>query len=203
MDLDRPRYVLSTVVANPHLRIRTSPALVSGVVAVFRGHAQKDVAKFGFHDFAWWHPERRPAAQTLALTISPPLDAFASINSGWHRPTSTANWWVADPEDQRPTAILRWTVPQTISEVVIFTDPDYEHPMEHVLFRHHDRISPYAVRDLVLQGSNGEVLALKKDNHHGKIHLRLSQPIDLSELRVEVTSHGEAPAAISAIRVYE
>lgn len=200
--LDRPRYVLAAIAGNPQLRVRTSPELVSGVLAVRRGHEQKDVARLGFHEFAWWSPQRRPAAQTLAMELDPPLDAFGTLNSGWHRPTSTANWWVADPADARPTVTLRWPQPVEVGEVVVFTDPDYEHPMEHVLFRHHDRASPYAVRDVVLRDGAGRVLAEVRGNHHGVIRLRLAETVRTQELHVEVAARGEAPAPIAAVRVY-
>lgn len=200
--LDRPRYVLAAIAGNPQLRVRTSPELVSGVLAVRRGHEQTDVARLGFHDFAWWSPQRRPAAQTLALELDPPLDAFGTLNSGWHRPTATANWWVADPADAQPTVTLRWPQPVEVGEVVVFTDPDYEHPMEHVLFRHHDRASPYAVRDVVVRDGTGRVLAEVRGNHHGVVRLRLAERVRTQELRVEVAARGEAPAPIAAVRVY-
>jgi hypothetical protein len=200
--LDRPRYVLATIAAAPQLRVRTSPELVSGVLAVRRGHEQRGVAQLGFHEFAWWHPQRRPEAQTLALELDPPLDAFGTLNSGWHRPTTTANWWIADPADPQPAVTLRWPQPVEVGEVVICTDPDYEHPMEHVLFRHHDRTSPYAVRDVVLCDGSGRVLAEVRDNHHGVIRLRLSARVRRQELRVEIAARGAAPAPIAAVRVY-
>ncbi len=200
--LDRDRYVLAAIGANPQLRVRTSDALVSGVLAVRRDHAQRDVAKLGFHDFDWWPPARRPAAQTLAVELAPPLDGFAKLNRGWHRPTVTANWWVADPADPLPTVTLRWLQAVCVREVVVFTDPDYEHPMEHVLFRHHDRISPYAVREVVLRDGTGAMLAEMRGNRHGRICLRLAETVSLDQLRVEVTGRGEAPAAIAAVRVY-
>ena len=200
--LDRPRYVLASIAANPQLRVRTSSQLISGVLAMRRGHEQKDVARLGFHEFSWWSPQRRPSAQTLALTLDPPLDAFGTLNSGWHRPTSTANWWVADPADAQPSVTLRWPQPVEVGEVVVFTDPDYEHPMEHVLFRHHDRASPYAVRDVVVRDGAGRVLVEVRGNHHGVIRLRLSERVRTQELRVEVAARGEAPAPIAAVRVY-
>jgi len=200
--LDRARYVLVAIETNPDLAVRTSPTVVSGLLAVRRGHVQQDVAKFGFHDFAWWHPARRPAAQTLAASFNPPLDVFSTLNSGWHRPTATANWWLADPADALPTVILRWPAPIAVAEVVLFTDPDYEHPMEHVLYRHHERVSPYAVRDVVLRDGAGRILIEVRGNHHGVIRLLLAEPISIDTLRVEVTARGEAPAAIAAVRVY-
>jgi hypothetical protein len=200
--LDRARYVLATVAAHPHMRVRTSAALVSGVIAVRRGHEQRDVAALGFHDFAWWTPARRPAAQTLAVEIEPPLDVFAAINTGWHRPTSTPNWWIADPADPLPTVTLRWPERVAVSDVVVFTDPDYEHPMEHVLFRHHERVSPYAVRELTVRDGDGRVLAEAHGNHHGRVHLHLSAPACIDALHVEVRAAGQVPPALSAIRVY-
>lgn len=200
--LDRQRYVLACVEANPDLSLRTSPQLVSGVLAVRRGHIQRDVERLGFHDFAWWHPQRRPAAQTLALQLDPPLDAFAALNSGWHRPTTAANWWVADPGDAAPWVELRWTAPVSIAEVVVFTDPDHEHPMEHVLFRHHDRVSPYLVRDLRLVAGDGTVLAEVHGNRHGRIAIALPRPCTTDRLRVEIVARDAAPAAISAVRCY-
>jgi hypothetical protein len=200
--LDRPRYVLACVEADPRLALRSSARLVSGVLAVRRGHEQRGVAAQGFHDFAWWTPARRPAPQTLALELEPPLDAFAVLNSGWHRPTGRANWWVADPADPRPTITLRWPKPVEVAEVVLFADPDYEHPMEHVLFRHHERVSPYLVRALEVCDGDGTVLAAVADNHHTVLRLRLAGPVRLDVLQVRVTAVGEAPAALAAVRVY-
>ncbi len=201
--LDRARYVLAAIEANPDLRVRTSPALVSGVLAVRRGHVQRDVTRLGFHDFAWWHPQRRPVAQTLAATFEPALDSFATLNSGWHRPTATANWWIADPADAAPTITLRWDRPTAVREIVVFADPDYEHPMEHVLFRHHDRASQTCVRDLRVLGDDGAVLAEVRGNHHGRIVIRLEQAVTTTRLRIEaVAGNGTAPAAIAAVRCY-
>jgi hypothetical protein len=201
--LDRARYVLAAIEANPDLRVRTSPALVSGVLAVRRGHVQRDVERLGFHDFAWWHPQRRPGAQTMAATFEPGLDAFAVLNSGWHRPTATANWWIADPADATPAITLRWEQPTAIREVVVFADPDYEHPMEHVLFRHHDRASQTCVRDLRLLGDDGAVLAEVRGNHHGRIVIRLDQAVTTRQLRLVIgAGNGTATPAIAAVRCY-
>lgn len=203
--LDRERYVLAAVLANPDLRLHASDALVSGTRAVRHHHDQRGVAALGFHEFGWWSPERRPQPQCLALEISPPLDAFAPerVASGWHRPTTAANCWVADPADSAPALTLRWDAPQTIAEVVVFADPDHEHPMEHVLFRHHDRASPWAIRDLRLSDDAGNQLAAVAGNHHGRIVIRLAAPVRTTSLHLAVTAmNGGAPAAIAAVRCY-
>jgi len=43
---------------------------------------------------------------------------------------------VADPKNVQPEVKLKWQEPIRISRIVIEFDPDWDHPMESVLFNH-------------------------------------------------------------------
>ncbi len=102
--------------------------------AVAKSLVQTPPERSGVDTFAYWLPERRPAARSLAVTIDPPLEMFAAANvvNGVSRPWRGVNAWVPAHEDKRPTLRLQWDAPQTIREIEISFDTDFDHPMESV-----------------------------------------------------------------------
>ncbi|HYE04629.1 MAG TPA: FAD-dependent oxidoreductase [Planctomycetota bacterium] len=205
IDLPATQYAQLCVVAAGGASIVTSQALISGVRAGFIHHAQNPPSDIGVDSFDWWTPLRRPGAQNAALRCDPPLDAFVPGNAinGWNRPTTSPNTWVADPADREPTLVLRWDAPTTIGCVELFGDPDHEHPMEHVLMRHHDRVSPYLLRAFEIRDEHGALIHAVSGNHQGRVVARFAAPVAVRELRIGVLEmNGPAPAAIAEVRCY-
>jgi hypothetical protein len=206
-------YILLALQPNPALAVHTSALRLSGTLALMNGQnravsnfgAQEAPPDSGVESFPFWIPERRPGGQNLALSIAPPLEAFApsSVTNGWGRPLSAPNAWVADPADPAPALTLRWERPQTIGRLELGFDTDFDHAMESVLMGHPERAMPGCVRHYRIE-AGGELIAEVVDNHQTRNSLRLARPLISDTLTVRVLAmHGAAPAALFELRCYE
>ena len=121
------------------------------------------------------------------------------------RPTSAqANAWVADPKDPAPALDIDWQLPQSISDVVLMLDTDWDHPMETSLWSHPEDVIPFTLKDYRLTDGNGRVFAEVADNHQTINRIQFDEPVETDCLRVEVlASHGDVPAAIFSVLCYE
>jgi hypothetical protein len=143
-------------------------------------------------------------ARNLAVTIAPAVKMFAAANvaNGVARPWCGANAWVPAKDDARPALKLQWDAPQTIREIEISFDTDFDHPMESVLMGHPERVMPACVTELeICAGDKGRV-AHVVENHQTRWSVRLANPIETSELSVIVLAHGPALPAIFEVRCY-
>jgi hypothetical protein len=172
--------------------------------AVAKSAVQTPPEGSGIDAFAFWLPARRPEARTLAVKIEPPVRMFEPENvvNGTARPWRGVNAWLPARDDLHPALQLTWEAPQTIREVELSFDTDFDHPMESVLMGHPERVMPACITasEVVVNGSR--VLASVTANHQTKWSLQLEEPIDVSEMKITVLAHGPAFPAIFEVRCY-
>jgi hypothetical protein len=211
--IDAARYVFVCLLKNPAVAVYTSPQRLTGVLSVSNTQhlavsnfgAQQPTQDIGVEAFEFWVPLRRPNGHNLAVTVNPPLAAFAPANAvnGWARPTSGPNAWVAAPDDPIPTLILDWDQPQTIRRIDLAFDTDFDHPMESVLMGHPENVMPFCVKRYRILDGDRRVIAGCDDNHQTLRHINLETPISTARLHIELLeTHGDAPAALFAVRCY-
>jgi hypothetical protein len=202
--LARASYAYFAVLGNPAVTMRHCRQRVTGLLTVWKGDRPADFRAVGGELFDWWRPRRRPDGQNLACVVAPPVAAFGvdNLRSGELRPTHRANAWVADPHDPQPAVTLTWPEPQTLRRIELWFDPDYDHPMESVLWGHPESVVPFMVKAFSVLADNGQGLAEIDDNHETRRVLEWSAPVRTRQLTVRVrATHGALPA-IFEVRCY-
>jgi len=158
----------------------------------------------GVDEFAFWLPDRRPTARNLAARFTPPLQPYcpANVINGFARPWQGTNAWAPEPSDPNPTLRLSWDKPQTLSNIEIVFDTDFDHPMESVLLSHPERIMPGCITAYRILADDTQVLAEILENHQTRRALKLPKPVTASSISIQILSHGAAPPAIFEVRCY-
>ena len=207
-----PEYVFICILACPGVQIATSDAFHTGVMSlvhrankkVAEGAVQLPAEGSGFDSFEFWLPERRPIGKLPAVTICPPIPAFAveQLSTSYQRPFIQSNAWVADPDDNAPTLHLQWVQPQQIEKVVLYFDVDYDHAMETVQWHHPEDAMPFCVKHYRLTDAQGLVLAEDLNNYQGRVELHLAEPVATDGLKLEMLATHGAPASLFAIQVF-
>lgn len=169
------QYAFVTFLANDKLSIQSSTKRYTGVLSVFNGQnkavnnngKQSPPDNVGIDAFEFWIPFRRPKGQNIAMQISPAIEAFEAENltNGFVRPYGSANAWLADLDDVTPTLKVEWESAVALSQIKLFLDPDYDHPMESTLMGHPEDIVPFCVQNYTIKDLNGTVLFEKKNNY--------------------------------------
>lgn len=172
--------------------------------AVAKSLVQTPPEGSGIDTFAFWLPDRRPMARNLAATIEPALNMFtpSNVRNGIARPWCGVNAWVPAKGDERPALLLQWDAPQTIGEIEISFDTDFDHPMESVLMGHPERVMPACVTEFEVWSGTSSRVAHVTDNHQTRWALRLAEPVVTRELSIVVLAHGPALPAIFEVRCY-
>jgi len=195
------------------MQVACSARRVSGLMSV-RKRFNKAVSNtgeqippegIGIDRFEFWVPDRRPGGHNLAFELSAPLAAYAPANlsSGWLRPTRGTNAWAADPGDSSPTVLLDWEAPQSISEIVLHLDADFDHAMETAQWGHPENVMPYCIRNYAIHDAEGHQLVRHEGNYQTINRFTFETPIRTSGLRISVEHpSGHAPAALFGVRVY-
>jgi len=230
--MDAPRYAFVCLMANPDVSVHLSDQRVTAVLAVTqkfnravaKSPRQEPPAGSGIDSFEFWIPQRRPAGKNLAIKIDPPLEVFSAQNlvNGFARPTNQPNAWVADFSQEQPVLTLAWDQPQTIAQIELCFDTDFDHPMESVLMGHPERVMPFCVREVTVavpakvpvpaghqngqsaNASDTERLVFQvSENHQSRqvIHLQTPVTTDVLELRL-VAPGSNVPAALFAVRCF-
>jgi hypothetical protein len=207
-----PQHVFYMLHPEEGVSVALSQEQVTGVLtlsqkmnkAVAKSLVQTPPEGLGIDTFAYWLPERRPAARNLAVTIEPALKVFdaTNVSNGVARPWCGVNAWVPAREDARPALRLEWKEAQTICEIEISFDTDFDHPMESVLMGHPERVMPACVTEFEVCGASAGVLAHVTDNHQTRWSLRLERPVVTKELSIAVLAHGPDLPAIFEVRCY-
>ncbi|MCY3574118.1 MAG: FAD-dependent oxidoreductase [Chloroflexi bacterium] len=203
--IDDSRYAFVCVMANPFVRLHLSEHRVTGLLALQYRRTQLSRHDIGVESFEFWTPPRRPAGQNVAFELSQPINGFdaRNIGNGLARPTSAVNAWVAEVDDPAPKLDIHWTYPQSISQITLMFDSDFDHAMETSLRGHPESVMPFTVKRYRLGDGNGRVFAEVADNHQTINQIRFDEPIETDRLRVEVLEmQGDAPAAIFALHCY-
>ncbi|WP_405295609.1 FAD-dependent oxidoreductase [Algibacter sp. Ld11] len=173
--LENNQYVFITFLSNDKISIKTSDNRFTGVLSVFNGvnkavsnnGKQTPPDNIGVDTFEFWTPHRRPEGKNIAMEISPAIEAFEVENlcNGFVRPGKAVNAWIADINDEKPTLKIEWDSEQELSEIKLFLDSDYDHPMESTLMGHPEDIVPFCLGNYKIKDLNGTVLFEKEDNH--------------------------------------
>ncbi len=164
----KDQYAFVTFLSNEEVSLKTSNKRYTGVLSVFNGvnkavsnnGKQVPPADIGVDEFEFWTPHRRPAGKNIAMKIYPPIQSFenSNIGNGHVRPWGGTNAWVADLNDEKPTLKVEWDEIKTISEIKLFLDPDYDHPMESTLMGHPEEVVPFMLRNYKIKDLDGNVL---------------------------------------------
>ncbi|MCY4465214.1 MAG: FAD-dependent oxidoreductase [Chloroflexi bacterium] len=203
--IDDSRYAFVCVMANPLVQLHLSDQRITGLLALQYWRSQQPQHDIGVESFEFWTPPRRPAGHNIAMAFSQPIDSFdaENVGNGLSRPTSAVNAWVAEADDPAPKLDIGWTYPQSISQVTLMFDSDFDHAMETSLRGHPESVMPFTVKHYRLGDGNGRVFAEVTDNHQTINQIRFDEPVETDQLRVEVLEvQGQAPAAIFGLQCY-
>ena len=206
-------YAFITFLKNPLVELHFSEKRVSGILSVFNT-INKAVSNYGkqtppedigMDAFEFWCPQRRPEGHNIDLQYPEGLKVFqaANIRNGVDRPTTQPNAWVADWNDAQPQLTISWNEAKTISEIDLFFDTDYDHPMESVLMSHPESVMPFCVQKYKIKDDAGNVLAEQSNNYQTYNKVKLAQPVTTGKLVIEVQHPSQdVPAAVFAVRCY-
>ena len=206
-------YAYLCLLKNPEVKIRRSVNRITGVLSLFNSinaavsnfGKQEPTEDIGVESFEFWCPKRRPAGENIAFKLLTPANVFEAenIRNGITRPTNLPNAWVADLSDKKPSIILEWEGPTTISQVVLSFDTDFDHPMESVLMTHPENIMPFCIRNYMLKDENGSILYKKEGNYQTRNIINLEKPVFVTKLVLEMEAPADhIPAALFEIRCY-
>ncbi|CCN80611.1 putative FAD/NAD(P)-binding domain protein [Vibrio nigripulchritudo SFn27] len=197
---------------NTLVSIGLSQDFAAGILTVKQGGLEKVSTKakqdapegLGVDSFEFWVPERRPKGQNIAFQSATSLHSFSkqSLTKGALRPTALPNVWMAKPSDPYPNITLEWDKPVTAKTLTLYLDCDYDHPLESVQYRHHDRVMPllaHQIRCFV----NGQLYRQIHDNRMGVIRIELNPEEPLEKLGLSLRNSQGAPVAVFGIRVDE
>jgi hypothetical protein len=212
VSLEEPCHVFVIVLPLVDGALHLSRVQVPGVLAlsqkmnsaVAKSPVQTPPEGSGVDTFAFWLPDRRPAARNLAVRISPPLDIYRPemITNGFARPWCGVNAWAPNADDHAPTLHLTWPAPQTIRTIQVTFDTDFDHPMESVLMTHPERIMPGCITAFRVKTAEGQILAEVLENHQTRWHLELTPAVTTAGISFEILDHGPAIPAIFEVRCY-
>jgi len=200
-----PRYLFACLSKHGQVEVRCSEMRVTGVLAVEHAWDQTPEHDIGVETFGFWIARRRPGGHNLACTIEPPVRLFGASNAvnGLVRPVAGPNAWVAGPDDPAPALTFAWVGPRRIARVELAFDADWDHPMETVLFDHHDRAMPFCVKRYRFRDAAGRIIHESGENHHGRNTVRLPAPITTDRLTVELLeTWGPVPRGLFEVRIY-
>ena len=206
------QYAFVCFLQNHDVEIGYSDERVSGIVSVFNGKNKavsnngKQVVDgdIGIDEFEFWIPARRPNGQNISMTIAPAITDFScsSIANGYTRPWLRSNAWVASKEEASSQLELTWSTEQSISELVLHFDNDFDHPLESTLMGHPEDVMPFCVRSYRIKTDNGDVIYRKDDNHQTVNVITFDKKIGTKRLIIEVDKPSEhCPSAIFEVLV--
>ena len=211
--LEQDQYGFLCLMANPEVEVRGSTSRVSGVVSVFNKHnkavsnfgKQEPPAGIGIDAFEFWTPRRRPEGQNIAMQIQPAIRCFGpeNLKNGCVRPEITSNAYVADLQQEQAIIEIYWPEKKTIREIVLFFDPDYDHPLESSLYGHPESVIPFCVQQYELKNCSRVTLVSVKDNHQAINRIQLEDPIETDHLQLVLKRpHPSIPAALFEVMCF-
>ncbi len=204
---DNSKYVFVCFMANEKVSLGESDDLVSGTTTVLNqtnpavsNYGRQDPPEgIGFDSFEFWCPLRRPQGKNIAFTITPAQDIFSLdlMENCLTRPVGTTNAWAASIDDSAPKLTLEWAERQTIHELKLFFDTDYDHAMETVQMEHSENVMPFCVRDYEVTDSDNRVIAEKTGNYQAVNCVKFDKPIKTNILRIRLHHpNPRVPAAL-------
>ena len=105
--------------------------------------------------------------------------------------------------DPRPTIYLAWQKKVRISRILLFFDPDYDHPMESVLMGHPEDRVPFVVRDYKIEDGQGRLLHKAEGNYLGRNEILLAEPSVTDKIVITLEHPADnCPAALFEVCCY-
>ena len=210
---DQPCYGMVCLMANESVSVAASDQLISGILTisnkqearVARGSIQEPPAGIGVDRFEFWTPTRRPEGKNLAFRASAPIGTFnpTQTSNSVARPSIQSNAWVASFDDKSPTLTLSWDAPQSIRQIELSFDPDYDHALEQVLMPQPETVMPYTVQNFRIKDAKGGLIHSVTENHQARIVIQLEEPITTDKLSLELEApSAHVPAALFEVRCY-
>ena len=208
------QYVFLCFMQNESVAISTTLKRVSAFMTVEHECNQETEDDVGVDQFERWTPVRRPMGHNLALTVDPPLKAWAveNITNGVPRPTKRTNCWVphSPDKDVRKLLTISWDSPVRLSKVVVHFDTDFDHALESVLRGHPERDIPFCAKkwrivDLSKEGAETE-LYTEDDNHLSRREAHIEPSESVTKIGVEILElNGDKNVlgGIFEVRAYE
>jgi len=205
-------YAFVCFMKNQKLDLLFSTYRITGVLSVFNkvvpavSNFGKQIVTedIGIEEFEFWCPERRPDGYNIAMGISPAINAFGTENllSTVNRPVDRPNAWVAAINNKKAQITAMWNEPVEISEITLFADADFDHPMESVQWGHFDNKMPFCVDKVTVYDEKNNVIASIEDNHQTQIKFRLENTLSTDKIVFELSNSTErTPVAIFGIHV--
>jgi hypothetical protein len=210
--LDTDQYAFLTIIKNSDLKVLCSEERLTGIVSVFNGKnkavnnngKQTPPEGNGIDSFEFWIPMRRPKGHNLAFSVHPALQPYKTdyLRNGYTRPFLGTNAWAADCADTSPVVNFRWDKQQSISEITLFFDTDYDHAMESVLMGHPEDVIPFVVRDYDIFDASGKNIFSKRDNYQSINKVRFDEPVKTNHLEIRFKKNGaNIPVALFEVIV--
>lgn len=205
-------YYFICFMKNELIEIAESDQLITGLMSVFN-YQNPAVSNYGIQvppdnigveKFELWCPLRRPKGKNFALKFTPTLEAFemSNLKSELLRPVVGTNAWVASFDDENPTLTLYWYEKQSISEIRLFFDTDYDHAMENVQMGHHDSAMPFCVKEYEIVDDKANVLFNTNTNHQTVNTITFKESIKTKALILKFKHPSElVPAGLFGIIV--
>lgn len=197
-------YAFVCFMKNPEVDLLFSSHRITGILSVFNkvvpavSNFGKQIVTedIGIEEFEFWCPERRPEGHNIAMKISPAITAFGAENllTTIYRPVNRPNAWVAAIDDDKARIEVKWDEPVTINEITLFSDTDFDHPMESVQWGHFDNKMPFCVDQIIVYDDQMNVIGNATDNHQTKIIFRLGKSITTREIIFEISNSTENTA---------
>ncbi|TLU99318.1 FAD-dependent oxidoreductase [Dyadobacter luticola] len=206
-------YAFVCFMKNENIKIQYSDTRVTGLLTVFNATnpavsnygKQEPTEDLGVDTFEFWCPQRRPEGRNIAFKLSEPISLFEpeNIRNGFHRPVSSPNAWVADPQDKNPQLNIKWNEPVTISKLELVFDTDSDHPMENVIYVHPETVMPFCASEIGVYNCNDELVGSISDNHQTRRTIVFDKPVTTQHLKIRVkNTHANVPAALFEVRCY-
>lgn len=109
-----------------------------------------------------------------------------SVINGFIRSTNKSNTWIADFEDLQPELKFSWNEPQQLSNVTLYSDTDYDHPMESLQREHPENRIPFCIRSFRLLTEKNELIAEVTDNYQMVHRIDFAEPVKISRLVLQM-----------------
>lgn len=210
--LNEDQYAALCFMRNDHVELACSNARISGIVSVFNGKNKavsnngKQIVESdkGIDEFEFWIPERRPKGHNFAMKINPPIKDFNSQNivNGYSRPFIQPNAWVAELDSDQAYIDIKWDTKQTVDEIILHFDVDYDHAMESSLYGHPEDRVPFCISDFQIEDHEHNLIAQVSNNYQGVVRHSFEESIKTSFLRIRFTKPNQfAPVAVFEIIV--
>lgn len=185
---------------------------ITGVLSVFNkfNHdvnnygKQEAPANSGIESFEFWCPERRPKGYNFAMKISPAVESFDNSNllNGFVRPSTQANAWIASSEDKSPQVKIEWKESQSINEIILYFDNDFDHALESVQMGHYDNVMPFCVQTYKILDDRNNIIYATDNNYQTINRIKLDKKLESKYIVIELLAPSlHTPASLFGIYI--